>query len=105
MSLGLQLGGSRRNRMTWREKVAHISWPIVFLIGCIASIGFAMLYSAAHGSADPWMDRQAARFAAGAVMMFAVAMIDLKALMRFAYPCYLLSMLLLVWVDFAGQVG
>jgi len=105
MSLGMQLGGSRRNRMTWREKVAHISWPVVFLIGCIASIGFAMLYSAAHGSADPWMDRQAARFAAGLAMMFAVAMVNLRTLMRVAYPVYLLSILLLVWVDFAGSVG
>ncbi len=78
---------------------------MIFLIGCIASIGFAMLYSAAHGSADPWMDRQAARFAAGLVMMFAVAMVDLKTLMRFVYPAYLASILLLVWVDFAGEVG
>jgi rod shape determining protein RodA len=105
MSLGMQLGGSRRNRMTWREKVAHIPWPVVFLIGCIASIGFAMLYSAAHGSADPWMDRQAARFAVGLAMMFAVAMVDLRTLMRLAYPVYLISILLLVWVDFAGSVG
>jgi rod shape determining protein RodA len=105
VSIGLPLGGSRRNRMTWREKVAHISWPVVFLIGCIASIGFAMLYSAAHGSADPWMDRQAARFAVGLAMMFAVAMIDLRTLMRVAYPVYLISILLLVWVDFAGSVG
>ena len=105
MSIGLQLGGSRRNRMTWREKVAHISWGVVFLIGCIAAIGFAMLYSAAHGSADPWMDRQAARFAVGLIMMFGVAMVDLKTLMRVAYPIYLVSILLLVWVDFAGSVG
>ena len=105
MSIGMPLGGSRRNRMTWREKVAHISWPVVFLIGCIASIGFAMLYSAAHGSADPWMDRQAARFAIGLAMMFAVAMVDLKTLMRIAYPVYFISILLLVWVDFAGSVG
>ncbi|HVT53760.1 MAG TPA: rod shape-determining protein RodA [Dongiaceae bacterium] len=105
MSIGLQLGGPRRNRMTWREKVAHISWPVVFLIGCVASIGFAMLYSAAHGSADPWMDRQAARFAVGLAMMFAVAMVDLKTLMRIAYPVYFVAILLLVWVDFAGSVG
>jgi rod shape determining protein RodA len=71
----------------------------------VASIGFAMLYSAAHGSADPWMDRQAARFAVGLAMMFAVAMVDLKTLMRIAYPVYFVAILLLVWVDFAGSVG
>ena len=69
MGLGPQLGVSARNRMSWRDKVAHISWPMIFLIGCIASIGFAMLYSAAHGNADPWMDRQAARFAVGLAMI------------------------------------
>ena len=106
MPIGPQIGAAgRRDRLGWREKIAHISWPIVFLVGCIASIGFAMLYSAAHGSADPWMDRQMARFAIGAAMMFGAAMIDLRLLMRFAYPAYLVSILLLVWVDFAGQVG
>ena len=105
MGLGPQLGVSARNRMTWRDKLARISWPMVFLIGCVASIGFAMLYSAAHLSADPWMDRQMARFAVGLAMMFAVAMIDLKMLMRLAYPSYFASILLLVWVDFAGEVG
>jgi rod shape determining protein RodA len=103
--LGPQLGVAARNRMTWRDKIAQISWPMLFLIGCIASIGFAMLYSAAHGSADPWMNRQAARFAVGVAMMFAVAMIDLKTLMRVAYPLYLVSVLLLVWVDFGGEIG
>jgi len=105
MPIGPQIGAAGRDRLGWREKIAHISWPIVFLVGCIASIGFAMLYSAAHGSADPWMDRQMARFAVGAAMMFGAAMIDLRLLMRFAYPAYLVSILLLVWVDFAGQVG
>jgi rod shape determining protein RodA len=105
MVLGPQLGVSARNRMTWRDKVAQISWPMIFLIGCIAAIGFAMLYSAAHLSADPWMDRQMARFAVGLVLMFAVAMVDLRMLMRVVYPLYFVSVLLLVWVDFAGEIG
>jgi rod shape determining protein RodA len=105
MVVRTQMNGSTRYRLSWREKIAHISWPMVFLIGCVAAIGFAMLYSAAHGNADPWMDRQLARFAVGVVLMFAAAMIDLKTLMRFAYPSYLVSIVLLVWVDFAGQVG
>jgi rod shape determining protein RodA len=104
--IGTQFQGSRnRYRLSWREKVAHISWPIVFLIGCVAAIGFAMLYSAAHGDVDPWMDRQMVRFGVGLAFMFGAAMIDLKTLMRAAYPAYLGSVLLLVWVDFAGQVG
>lgn len=105
MGLGPQLGVSARNRMTWRDKVAQISWPMLFLIGCIASIGFAMLYSAAHGSADPWMDRQAVRFAVGLAMMFMVAMIDLRTMMRLVYPLYFVSVMLLVWVDFGGEIG
>jgi rod shape determining protein RodA len=32
-------------------------------------------------------------------------MVDLKTLMRFAYPLYFVSILLLVWVDFAGEIG
>ena len=42
---------------------------MVLLIGLIAGIGFAMLYSAAGGSFDPWADRQMIRFVVGIMLM------------------------------------
>ena len=58
-----QAHGDPAAQMTLREKLRHVSWSLVLLICLVASVGFAMLYSAAHGNLDPWADRQIARFA------------------------------------------
>jgi hypothetical protein len=38
---------SRMGRLNIHEKLMHISWMMIFVICLIASVGFAMLYSAA----------------------------------------------------------
>ena len=102
----LQLHVSRDQRkMTIATKLREVTWSMVLLICMVASIGFAVLYSAAHGNADPWMDRQMARFGVGLVLMIAVAMVDLRQLMKIAYPLYALSFVLLIYVDVAGHTG
>jgi rod shape determining protein RodA len=102
----LQLHVTRDQRkMTIGTKLREVSWSMVILICMVASIGFAVLYSAAHGSADPWMDRQMARFGAGLVLMLCVAMVDLRQLMKVAYPLYAISFVLLIYVDVAGHTG
>jgi len=102
----LQLHVTRDQRkMTIAQKLREVTWSMVLLICVVASIGFAVLYSAAHGSADPWMDRQMMRFGAGLVLMLAVAMVDLRQLMKIAYPLYAFSFVLLIYVDVAGHTG
>ena len=102
----LQLHVSRDQRkMTLGAKLREVTWSMIILICMVASIGFAVLYSAAHGSADPWMDRQMARFGVGLVLMLVVAMVDLRQLMKVAYPLYFVSLVLLVYVDVAGHTG
>jgi rod shape determining protein RodA len=104
MVLQLHVGRDQR-KMTLSAKFREVTWSMIVLICMVASIGFAVLYSAAHGSADPWMDRQMARFAAGLILMLAVAMVDLRQLMKIAYPLYAISLVLLVYVDVAGHTG
>ncbi|HVJ33220.1 MAG TPA: rod shape-determining protein RodA [Terriglobia bacterium] len=102
----LQLHVTRDQRkMTIAQKLREVTWSMVLLICVVASIGFAVLYSAAHGSADPWMDRQMMRFGVGLVLMLAVAMVDLRQLMKIAYPLYAFSFVLLIYVDVAGHTG
>ncbi|MDP6883743.1 MAG: rod shape-determining protein RodA, partial [Rhodospirillales bacterium] len=67
--------GLNRPQMTLRQKVWHIHWMFVLLLSATAGIGFAMLYSAAGGSFDPWASRQMVRFAAGLALLVAVAVI------------------------------
>lgn len=102
----LQLHTARGPRkMTIGTKLRNVTWSMVLVICAVASIGFAMLYSAAHGSYDPWMDRQMARFGIGLVMMLAIAMVDLRSLMKIAYPLYAIAFVLLIYVDVAGEIG
>jgi rod shape determining protein RodA len=97
--------GSSQARMSALEKLGHISWGMLLVISAIAGIGLAMLYSAANGHADPWMSRQAARFAVGMAALIAVALVDFRIWLRYAYPLYAIAFVLLILVEIAGQTG
>jgi rod shape determining protein RodA len=92
-------------RMTIGQKLGEANWMLVLLVTLIACVGFAMLYSAANGNIDPWMSRQLVRFAGGLVLMLAVAVVDIRFWMRQSYLIYLVGLLLLVYVDVAGEIG
>jgi rod shape determining protein RodA len=87
------------------QRIRQIPWSLVILITMVASIGFAMLYSAAGGDADKWMNRQMVRFAVGVCIMLAIGMVDLQRLAKIAYPLYAVAFVLLVYVEFAGEIG
>ena len=87
------------------QKLLSLNWPLVFLIGLTAAVGFVMLYSAAGGDLDPWARRQMIRFAAGCLIMLAVALTDLRFWMRWAYLFYAVALALLVAVEIKGTVG
>jgi rod shape determining protein RodA len=95
----------RRSEMTLAERVAQINWPLVALVVIIAGFGFAMLYSAANGSVEPWASRQAARFAAALAVMLAIAVVDLRFWMRWAYTIYAGALALLIAVEVMGSIG
>lgn len=97
--------GERQQEMTLLQKLRNINWLLVLLICITASYGFAMLYSAAGGSVDPWVTRQSARFGMGLVMMLVVALVDLRFWMRIAYPFYGIALGLLIAVDILGTIG
>ena len=55
-------------------KLWQVNWTLVLLIAILASIGFAMLYSAANGNLSPWASRQMAIFAFGLVVMLGIGL-------------------------------
>jgi rod shape determining protein RodA len=97
--------GNKQKKVSIGEKLLQLNWSLVLLVTVVASIGFAVLYSAAHGSAEPWMDAQIKRFALGVFGMLILALIDLRLYMRFAYVFYALAFVLLVYVEFLGEIG
>jgi rod shape determining protein RodA len=87
------------------EKLWNINWGLVLLLAVIAGVGFAMLYSAANGSWQPWAGRQAIRFGVAVLVMIAVALIDIRTWLRIAYVFYGIAFVLLVAVELRGAVG
>jgi rod shape determining protein RodA len=94
-----------RRKVFWLDKLAGVNWVLVLLITAIASIGIAMQYSMAGGHIWPWAAPQAARFAVGLLLLVAVALVDIRVWLAFAYPAYLVSFLLLIAVEVVGHVG
>lgn len=86
-------------------KILAFNWAVALLLAAVAGIGFLMLYSVAGGSLDPWSQRQMVRFAAGFVVMIAVAMVHIRFWRSLTWPVYAGSVVLLVAVDIAGVTG
>lgn len=95
----------RRGDMTLGEKLWQVSWSFVLVVTLIAGVGFLMLYSAANGSWDPWAERQMIRYGVGLGAMLGIALIDVRQLMRWAYPLYGVVFVLLVAVELKGSIG
>lgn len=91
--------------MTLSQKLWQMSWGLVLLTTLISVIGFAMLYSAANGNADPWASRQMLRFSVGLALMVAIALIDVRVLFRWAYLVYFGTLGLLIAVELIGTTG
>jgi len=94
-----------RRQLTLADKVRAIQWGLVLLIAAIAGIGFAMLYSAANGSMQPWASRQMTRFLVALVPMLAAALVDVRHWFRAAYWFYLAALSLVIAVDLRGIAG
>ena len=95
--------GGPRQRLA--EKLLNLNWGLVLLLAMIGGVGIAMLYSAANGSWNPWAEKQAIRFGVAALVMLAVALVDLRFWLRIAYGFYAVVMLLLIAVELRGAIG
>ncbi len=84
------------------RKLIYLNWPIIFLLAAVACAGFLMLYSVAGGSATPWMEPQIERFGLGMTLMLIVAMVPIWFWRNMAVLAYLVSLGLLLAVEFVG---
>lgn len=89
---------------TGLRKVLHLNWAIILLLIAVACAGFLMLYSVAGGSMTPWVEPQMQRFVLGMMLMLIVAMVPIWFWRNMAFIAYSGSLLLLVGVEFFGEV-
>lgn len=90
---------------TGPRKILYVNWALVLLLIAVASTGFLMLYSISGGDLSRWAEPQMKRFAVGLVLMFAVAFVPIWFWRNMAALAYGVSLLLLVAVEFFGDVG
>jgi len=91
--------------MTILQKLWQINWSLVLLLCVVAGVGFAMLYSAAGGSIDPWASKHLIRFSFGLVVMIFIALVDIRFWLKYAYVFYFIALILLVLVELSGLIG
>ena len=99
----MRLDQPYREHLSLVARLGQINWGVVTILCVISTIGFGMLYSAAGGDLDPWAARQMSRFAVGLVVMFGVALTDLRFWLRYAYGIFLAALALLLAVDLIGS--
>ncbi len=87
------------------SKVLYVNWALVVLVAAVSGIGFLMLYSISGGRIEVWAEPQMKRFAAGMVLMFFVAFVPIWFWRNMAGVAYIVSFLMLVYVDLFGRVG
>ncbi|MDA9208254.1 rod shape-determining protein RodA [Octadecabacter sp.] len=84
------------------RKLLHLNWPIIFLVTAVSGFGFLMLFSVAGGSMTPWVTPQVQRFGLGLSVMLFMAMVPIWFWRNMAVVAYVISLVLLVAVDFVG---
>ncbi|MFT7143956.1 MAG: rod shape determining protein RodA [bacterium] len=87
------------------KKTSRLHFGIIFLIIAICITGFVLLYGAAGGSVNPYVIKQVPRFIVGIILMWGIAIVDLKIWYRYAYVFYIVAIALLIAVYFNGHVG
>ncbi|MES0826319.1 rod shape-determining protein RodA [Ruegeria sp. SCP11] len=87
------------------RKFLYMNWPLTLLLISVASAGFLMLYSVAGGSWTPWAEPQMERFGLGLTVMFIIALVPIWFWRNMSVLAYLVSIALLVFVEFFGTVG
>ena len=92
-------------KLSLTHKLKRINYGLIILVTACCSIGFAMLYSAAGGDIEPWAQRHLIRYFVGLLGILILALINIRLFFKGAYIFYGVSLMLLVFVELAGEVG
>lgn len=87
------------------QRVFSLNPVVILVVVLLAVIGTASLYSVADGSMRPWAFNHILRFFVAFALMIAIALTPLKFWQLTAVPIYIGGLLLLLAVEFVGDVG
>lgn len=94
--------------MTVRRALGNIDWILVGTALALTGVGILAIYSASRGASGslsrPFFVKQISWLFYGLIAGTLVVLVDYRTLIRFAYPCYFLSLCGLLYVLFFGRV-
>lgn len=83
-------------------KLYEINWLLLTLVCLVGLVGVVMIFAATDGIWQRGAFQHLTRIGLGAIAMLVIAMIDIRVWYRLAYPIYLVGLVLLIGVEFAG---
>jgi rod shape determining protein RodA len=90
--------------ITLPRPIAELPWRMLILVIAIAAFSTVVLYSAAGGRMS-WAAPQGLRFLVFLAMAIAMSRLKPETLRQAAFPAYVLTLLLLIFVEALGFVG
>ncbi len=87
------------------RKFLALNWLFVLCVCALAGVGYAALYSAAGGAPPPYANSQLFRFLAALLLMFAIALIDIRLIAKTSWFTYVTGIALLLVVMKFGHTG
>ncbi len=96
---------SETTKLPLTHKLRRINYGLIMLVTACCAIGFAMLYSAAGGDIEPWAQRHLVRYLVGLLGIIILSVTNIRLFFKGAYIFYGISVMLLVFVEVAGETG
>ncbi|MEM7570242.1 MAG: rod shape-determining protein RodA [Pseudomonadota bacterium] len=87
------------------QRVLALNPVIILIVTLLGVIGTASLYSVADASMRPWAFNHVARFCVAFMLMIGIALMPLRFWQASAFPLYVAGLILLLAVEFIGDVG
>ncbi len=83
-------------------KLFEINWLLPTLVGVLGLVGVTMIFAATDGVWRYGALQHFVRVGLGALVMLAIALIDIRIWYRLAYPAYIIGLLMLIGVEVFG---
>ena len=96
---------SNANMMNFSEKMSRFSWALFAPMCIVLALSIVVLYSAGHGSWQPFALSQLIKILVGLVVFFVVAFSNIKTWIKSAYLIYIIALFMIIMVTFVGHTG
>ena len=96
---------SNADMMRLSEKMSRFSWALFAPVCIVLAMSIVVLYSAGHGSWQPFAFSQLMKILLGLVVFFFVSLSNIKPWIKSAYLIYAIARIMIILVTFVGHTG